>query len=486
MTDQALLLANQKGNFAIMLAVSLTFILALVSFVLDFSFFTREKNRYQAASEAAALAAVNTICFSTSEDLESLVHKVIRGFNLDLPDEAVTMELGFYDAYNRYNTTLGKYKDFASAQENPVPEGESVNAVLITIGEGQKVKSLTSMHKSREVLAAAVAYLPALGMASGGEIIFAGADKISLYNGSVYAGENIELRGYTLDLPQNHIRMAAGKTIKTFTRRINPFWGNINWTLNDTKPSPSLPEAALFPRHMISVSDLVSRLKTHADKIYTRADIGKGEFYHFAKQLTLSQGYFDFTGSHDRHEIIYIELPENWTAYLTPYPCCSDGGYGGHPTCINCTGDMKPNAKGACSIRVPFGTGMSNLTIAANCPVIIPGYLNRDNRVFDLGGEAFDQLNIVSLKEIKIHSHNNDLNGVNFICQDKFSINFTESKDYTPPSQNNIRIISESKINFTKNQSRDSDQYDFNLSFGMPCPPVFPPALGLLEPSAGE
>lgn len=469
------ILAGNQGSFTIVMALSLTLILTLILSVLDFGFFVREKNRYQAAAEAAALAAVDTICYSTPEDLETLIMEILQQFNLDIPDESVDIELGFYDAYNEYGDPLGRYQDFASTAEGPLPEGQPTNAVMITIGFDTAVKSLTGFTEEKEIVGAAVAYTPKISMVAGEDIDFEASDKTSLSNGSIYAKKTISLRGDNLDRTENNIRITTSDTgkINQYTARRPGNWHS----RPILKPSPALPEGSLVNNHMISVSDLIKRLKKRTTKTFSLSQ-GGSEFYHRQKKTGGSGNLclFDFTRSHEDHEIIFIDLPDTDTAYLTPYYPCHKKPFGiPAEFCTPCA----PGSTKYCNSKPPYGKTMSNMTIIATCNVIIPVYRNSSNSIITLGGAGFDRLNIISQGSIEFSTQNNELAGVNFVCKNNFTIKFTNQGLYTPPLENCIRVISESgSIIFGENYKNASKQYDFNLSAGLHCPPMFPSVLG--------
>ncbi|MCG8549986.1 MAG: pilus assembly protein TadG-related protein, partial [Desulfobacterales bacterium] len=104
------LLNSEQGNFAVMFALTIMFVLTLLGWVLDTGFFFKEKNRYQDCAEAAALAAVNNVCFTGSMDeLKNMVMDVVRGSSLDLDEDEVIVETGYYDAFDEYEP-FGEYK----------------------------------------------------------------------------------------------------------------------------------------------------------------------------------------------------------------------------------------------------------------------------------------------------------------------------------------------------------------------------------------
>ena len=463
---------DQQGSFAVVMAICLVFIVTLSSFILDLGSLTREKNRHQAAAEALAMGIADSLYrISGEEELEDLARETLATFNIDLPVDTVEIELGFYDAYDQYDEALGQYQDFSSLADGPLPQGMSANAVLVSIGEEESIASFTGLNGGRKIPGAAVAYVPPFGMVSGGDIDFKGASTISLCNGSIYAHDTVHLRGDQLDRPQDNIRITAGKRLQAYTARTD-WWGNVRWQASGTKPKETLPEEALAENHAVSVEDLARRLKQRADKIFTLKDKNQKEFY---LALDSKRAAFDFTGDHEGRRIVYIALPEDWTVFLTPYPCpVVDPGL---TDCVSCAGTHT----NSCSDRQAAGSEMAAMTIVADCKIIIPQFTGVGRAPIALGGEGYKRLHIISLGQIEYRSRYNDMNGITFICRDDFNFQPNSTDAYTPPAMNFISILSETDICFFSNESNNAEQFSFDLSVDLHSPPWVPPALGRLD-----
>ena len=455
MTNKPFFPEPETGSFAIILAISLTLILTLFSFALDTGFFLREKNRYQSAAESAALAATDSFCF---KDPYQVALEVIQASIPDISEDAVTVETGFFDIHDTYDFPLGIYQDFAPSDSIDYLEDESINAVLVTIGKGETVDSLTGLTTGKEVAAAAVAYVPQIDMVSGGAIDFKSNPNVSLHNGHIFSESWIRLRVGSV---ASKTKVASESTISTFT---------------GTRPSDSLPEVPLIKKHKISIDELIVRLKKKANNIYSFSNKGR-EFYRTHEEAHAIYCFFDFTASFDNHEIDFIDLPETLdgktvNAVLTPYPCNAITGIG-----IDCDSEKKY------SVRSAFGKAMKNKTIAATCNIIVPRIITRDEVGIVLGENDFTQLNIVSSGRIDFFSDKNDLNGVNFLCKGGFKMDFSQSSSsYTPPTKNFFRVINESmNIRFNRVFGSTIKTYNFYLSPTPPlCPPTLPSTLGRL------
>jgi hypothetical protein len=422
-------LNSEQGNFAVMFALTIMFVLTLMAWVLDTGFFLKGKNRYQNCAEAAAMAAVNNVCFTKSmNELENLVMDVVRGSNLDIDEDEVLVETGYYDAFDEYEP-FGEYKDFIARHADGYPENETWNAVMVTIDKD--VESLTGFHKRHGVKGAAVAFLPRVSMVSqNGEILYrwgTGGNFISFNNGNVYGQKNILLRNLKL-----------ADTVETATG-----------------DSGSLPESPLIKNHLYSLETLIRKLKRRADKIYTMADLGKDAFYSVDSPGPDNNCYFDFTYDHDSHKIIFIDLPK-WDGlgktnkiYIDPF--------------FN---------------HSPEGDSIKNLTIVTDRDIIIPPY----DKALHFGDREFEQLNIISRATIEFNTPCKKIQGINFISHN-FKMLFKQGNLETFKDKY-MRIITESDILLHSNFM--NEESDLFFKFGPPCPPIADPVLGLLEPVQQE
>ncbi len=474
--------ADEEGSFALMLALSLSIILLIFSLVLDLGWFTRVKNQYQNAAEAAALAVAAQYCqCSGVEGMEALALTTIMGFNLDIPTEGIAVESGFYDAFDQYDIALGEFQDFAGALTTPLPPGESINAVRVTIGEGRSMGSLTGLNGAREILGSAVAYLPQTGMVAQGNIDFLDGRKITLENGRVYAMGDIELRGDKLAFSKRNMTMAAKGRINTYQHIPGPFPGDPGFFRQDGhRASDPMPERPLLKS--ISIDDLMARFMLRVDKTCTPHHILKECYGFFPTSDESGSAFFDFTKERPEHEVVFINLPEGYRVYLTPYPCNVPGAPGNLGALCTICDSGNPSA-GKCVNRDPFGDRVTNLTILATCDVVLPIHKDRDPTLpITYGGPGNDQLTIITTGSIQFSSRSNPLSGVNLMAQGDVKMIFEHvGGDYIPPDPNYVRIISEDKITFNKCGESFATPHTFSFSFGFQCPALLPPQLGLLE-----
>lgn len=416
-----------------MFALSLTLLIAVFSYVLDTGFFLREKNTGQASVETAALAAVNQCCFAAGmNDLKNIVMGVIQASYSDIIEENVTVEVGYYDAFDEY-LDFSAYKDFAAESAWDFPESETWNAVFVSIIK--HAQSLTGFQQDKIVRSAAVAFLPRVSMVSGNRIT-TGPGKVSFNNGNMYAANRL----------RNLNRVIIADTVQT------------------AEGEERLPESPVIDNHIMDLETYLAKLKKKADRIYTMEDVGNDAFYSTYERSSSLYCFFDFSAPHDAHEIVYIDIPEIWQGrevHLSFMPDSCGFVYG--------TSD-------ACPTRQPFGNSIRRMTIATALGVKIEIFDNSVETV--MGGTVFDQLNIVSGGTVVFSTNYTRISGINFFCS-SFSLHFDD--DYVPCAQNFIRVISEGSITTQRNDQPLNKSYDFNLKFGPPCPPVIPASLGFLE-----
>ncbi len=418
------ILTSQQGNFALFFALTLVFVLSIFAYVLDTGFFIREKNRYQAMAETAAMAAINQVCFLGSmEALENMVTDLVRESGLDLEEDEISVETGFYDALDQYEA-FEPFTDFIARSTDGYPDHETWNAVRVTMGD--RVKGLTGFQGDKTVRGSAVAYLPRVSLVSARRFIVQnGSDLVSFDNGNMYVKDRTIIRNAKI-----------GKNVQ----------------IQDKNSPGHLPESKLIENHLIPLDTLIAKLKSRADKTYTLADRGKEAFYEYLAEDDFA--LFDFTKARKAHSMVYLDLPETTKVCLAPNP---DKVRTGHPE------------------RTPFGRTMNRLTVVAKNHI----WIYPCQEMTDLGGSSLDQVSIVSSRDIKLLTGQLSYAGVTLICT-RFSMEFKENRSRISPQY--LRIITyESDVNLYRN---DIDEpFDIHFTFGPPCPPVLPPALGVLEGS---
>ncbi len=425
---------TQQGNFAVMFALTLMLVLTLITYVLDTGFFLMKKNRYQASAEAAALAAVNQVCFvSSMAGLKEIVRNVVQSASPSLEDTDVIVETGYYDAFDEYFESFPVYKDFIASGTEGYPDRESWNAVMVTIQD--KVNSLTGFQSPKEIRGAAVAYLPRVSMvARSGTFMYRysapnNIPPITFHSGNLFAKEQIDIRGRLLFDQCEYATSTQG----------------------------SLPEMPIIQHHLMDTERLVQHLIKKADRTYTLSDVNKDAFY--AK--VLNSYLFDFTYAHDDHEIIFLDVPEHAIVHINPFP------------------EM---VRDPISYPIPYETTgtftIKKMTIVTRADV----EMRRYSEAVTLGGSDFDQLNIVTPNNISMNMTLKNIRGLNLVCGSLLLTPTPGTQTVVPFPVNYMRVISDTEISITLSSS--ITPLDVYFKFGPPCPPMSPPVLGRLEPGS--
>ncbi|WDP90910.1 MAG: hypothetical protein HUN04_14885 [Desulfobacter sp.] len=483
------IIASEKGGFAVVMAISLVILVSVLAFVLDVGYFTRTAGRYQACADAAARAGAENLCCGRIEERATTV---ALAANVLLPEDALTITAGFYDAYGLYED-FDTYRNFAPAESDDFPEEEYPNAVMVAIENS--VDSLTGLNAAKTVKARSVAYLPGVDMVSGKSFFSKyGGGNIAFHQGRIYSAKTGRLYGTEAD---DNILIGAKDGVKIYRKnylgwdefRNRPVYSGSTVRLPDEMPASGLIER-YFPAEegRDLLGDYVGKMKQRADVVYTTGDQSPATpFYGACENDAGTELYcfFDLTGEREAHEIIYFDVPEDDTrqviAFITATPCYSDK-LSRSSTSLN-----SPMPPGDCSVsdKTPFGKTVENVTFVSNASIYIP---RQDAPGISLGGRDGGQVNFVSGEDIFFSSRFNDLNGVAFFSR-SFYFSFGGKSDgtvdgnYHPPARNYMRAVtSDGSIIFGRYDTGTGfDAYDFYLKFGPPCPRVFPVAMGRLD-----
>ncbi len=457
------LLRSETGSFAVVMALCLVLMISALAFALDLGYFVKEKDSYQGCAEAAAMSAAENFCYGRAVEAAEIV---AYGSNVMLPDDAVTVEFGFYDSYDEH-PDFQTYQDFVAEpgedEDSDYPTDETSNAVMVTIEN--KVQSLTGFNKDKTVKAQAVAYVPRVSIVSGGTFSASSGGNLSLNNGNIYSKSWMDLFGPVI-----------GENLE--------FYSEINDILPSSFqgiPAPERPENLVPPEidiirnHIFPLDKYVEKMRELADVTYTPGDSGAGPFYGTIDYGYNKEYFFDLSDPECRDKIIFFDTTGSTGqagVYLTPHACGMDIHY---------------NVPGSeCRKQIGETDAKSNeiraLTFIATCNITIPEF-HPDKGIIPLGGFDSDQLTVVSTGSIAFSSGNNPLKGVNFYCK-KFSFENGKEGMFSPPDPYYLRVITSTRNISFSTSSPEREEYNFNFKFGPPCPAVVPPALGRLVLSA--
>jgi hypothetical protein len=463
------LLKSETGSFAVVMAFCLMLMISALAFALDLGYFVKEKDSYQGCAEAAAMSAAENFCYGRAVEAAEIV---AYGSNVMLPDDAVTVEFGFYDSYDEH-PDFHTYQDFVAEpgedEDSDYPTDETNNAVMVTIEN--TVQSLTGFNKEKKIKARAVAYVPRVSIVSGYRFLSTSYDNLSLNNGNVYSKATMVLKGPVIggnvntDAENDDIRIR-------YTSAVD----GPGYPGNGSNELVVLPEIDIIKNHILPLDEYVEKMRELADVTYTPSQSGAGPFYGTIDNGSNKEHYFDLTDPECRGKIIFFDTTGSTgkaMVFLTPHAC-------GRIDYINQPGSKCWKQIGETNAK---GNEIKALTFIATCDITIPDF-HADKGIIPLGGFDSDQLTIVSTGELQFSSMNNPLKGVNFYCTQFIFGNTHEGATFSPPDPYYLRVITSTGNIWLCSSSPEREEYNFNFKFGPPCPAVVPPTLGRLVLSA--
>jgi hypothetical protein len=217
---------NQSGSVAVITALCMTVLVGMLAFVLNTGFLYEEKNRYQNAVEAAAMAGALRLCDGDPEGTAETVlyENFFSGSDGGGFPEGYTVEIveGYYDAYGYYD--FSGYSGYVSfVEEADMPADVYVNSVLVQLTV-DKDTVLPGLVGKEEVglRTAAVGYLKRYGMLSLGEepgdgITFTNFsdNEPEITGGSIHANNDIAFDA-SPDIDTTSIKVTAGGSISGY------------------------------------------------------------------------------------------------------------------------------------------------------------------------------------------------------------------------------------------------------------------------------
>lgn len=264
--------SDQSGNVAVITALCLTVILSVLAFVLNTGLLYAEKNRYQNAVEAAAMAGAVSLC---DEDPEGTAINILLknlfpdGYEGEELPEGYTVDVvpGYYDESGLYD--FSDYSEFGYSSfidETNLPEGFFVNSVLVRLTVDQKLIMANFLETDDVSLqTTAAAYLKSYGILSLGE---ESDDGITFTN---FFGSEPLITGGTIHA-NNNISFGASPTIDSSSVMVTAA-GNISGYGGGT--------SGVDPISLKTVAAYLEDLYARADKIITEDDfpaVSGGEY----------------------------------------------------------------------------------------------------------------------------------------------------------------------------------------------------------------
>ncbi len=205
---------SQQGSVAVVVAFFLVGLLMMFAFVLNTGYLYGEKNTYQNAAEAAAMAGAARLCDGDAIEVATQVAK-----DNGAPQGSVTVIPGFYDEES---------EQFFAEGSDDYPEDEYNNAVMVRLDKDEDTLMGGFVGKDKvKIRAAAVAYLVRYGMLALGEdseggITFSnfGEEKLKIKGGNILSNSDITF-SLTPDIDENVKVMAVGN-INGYENGISP------------------------------------------------------------------------------------------------------------------------------------------------------------------------------------------------------------------------------------------------------------------------
>ena len=458
---------NQTGSVAVVVALIMTLLFSVMAFTMDVGYLYLEDNRYQNAVEAAALAGAQVLC---EGDWEAVVRRMMEENGLARGDQALSVELGFYDDRDEYEENIGDLKDFG-----PPPAGRYENAVHVRLD--RRVKSFSGMGREVQVVAEAVAYLQRIDMASLSEngVIRLGHNStwentIFFSNGDIAYPARATASGRVHQQPrfEGSELFATGEVLACPVEVESYGFSNadrmtIHWGSGSPQADDQFwPDSGLIDE-IRPVDDIyLEYWRELADTVYTPDQAGQDSIY-FGQGLGADGEVYYFVdpaaAPGDGHRIIFFDAKDQGTVLIGP-------------------------ASGNTLVaHTPNGNTLANLTFVATGPIriqnLLPGSTDFTLRV---GGEADDQALFVSGQDIKIFTSGVRYEGAVFRTGGDFVKD--ESQGASSRVQH-IRVIADGDIHGEPYSLYVNDPGWFSFrndgNFGPPCPPCMA-RLGRLEP----
>ena len=433
---------SQQGSVAVVVAFFLVGLLMMFAFVLNTGYLYGEKNTYQNAAEAAAMAGAARLCDGDAIEVATQVAK-----DNGAPQGSVTVTPGFYDEEG---------EQFFAEGSDGYPEDEYNNAVMVRLDKDEDTLMGGFVGKDKvKIRAVAVAYLKRYSMVSLNENGDIRLRATSFNNGNIYANGDIKMAASPQRPQFNDVNLFAGGEVLECPRK-RGMWGmptnEIDWDKGSVSSlGNSFPGSPLVDDIRPLDDEYVNHLKNESDVVYHKRDAGSDEIFYgeCAPPLVppVHAYFFDLTGDHFSRVTYFFdasgvdESGNPVVAYISARPYCSVPSID-HPT---------PN--GGSDI-------VKNITFIARCPVIID-HVGPETTHF--GGENDEQVIIISLSDITVYNSDLFLDGAYFRCGGDFKIaGSAVSSDY-----NKMRVIADDSIEIDY-----ISEYDF--LFGPPCPPSIP------------
>ncbi len=464
-----LILADQTGSVAVIVALIMTLLLSVMAFTMDAGYLYLKRNQYQNAVEATALAGVRRLC---DGDWHDVALRIAEENGISGADQSLLVETGFYDARGEYAAALGDYQDYG-----PPPMDRYSNALRVRLIRNQD--SMSGMNDTVPVVAEAVAYLERIDWASLSSegVIRLGHD--SIWENTIFFGNdriqypaatNASGKSYATTSFVDSELLAVGDVL-TCPVKVESYgyWGGqrieIKWDAGLPQTGDGIwPGSASINEIRPVDDDYLAYWREQANTIYTPDQAGQDNVYY--GQGTGSDGGFYYfvdpgTESLSARRVIFFDAGEDAIGSVLLGP-----------------------ASGTAISHTPNGDMASDLVFVATCPIQVRNALpSQLGYTFHVGGQGDAQTLIVSAGDIEIFTNGVEYDGVVFRAGNDFIKNESQS---SIQRTNYIRVVADGSIYGEPYSAYINDPGLFSIyvdsRFGSPCPPAMA-RLGRLEPA---
>ena len=437
-------LKSQKGTIAIMAAIFITVFITVLAFLVNAGYLYGQKNMYENAAEAAAMAGAARLCDGDAIDVARQI-----AIENGAPQGSVTVRLGFYDEEN---------EQFYPEGSEYYPDEEYNNAVMVRVQRTEDTILGSFLgNEQTQVGAVAVAYLERYGIMSLKENGEVRLQCTSLEHGKVYAQGDIKFPANQIPSLNEASLLAHGEVLECpvtydWTGQTIILWYRGSPTQLDHTYS-GVPELeSIKPID----DEYLEKLKDKADIIYTPEHAGTDNIFYGKVDNYIGFGapsyLFDLTNVASQRLIIFFD-------------CANQGT---HPAAV-----IRPSSGGTPTIpsHTPSSNKIANITFIANCDIFIdegdpvnsPYYLH-------MGAEGTKQVIIISSGNIKIYYGNIWFDGVTLKSGGDIIFGPSHGDEYWQNEmttfKNKTRLIADGNVLI------EYPSAHFHFTFGPPCPPV--------------
>ncbi len=471
------LFAGQRGNIALLFALSISALLLVLSFSVNTGYMFSEKNRRQNAVDAAALAGAVRLCSAdaAASARDVFLQNLLPGDPLlsDFSETDLEVVVGFYDVFDAHGD-FDVYKDFIEKDRMPLDEYE--NAVMVRLLSKTKpvVPGFITTGDAGEettVAASSVAYLKRYSMVSLADDLDSLIWAPGFENGDVQANGNIIYPTESTPTLVNAGMTASGT--------IQQCKGGYYYGFNTPDWDKIIGAGAVGKEGVDKIEEIVpcdngyvDTLKATADVVYEPAQAGTDKvFFGYCDGTAYMSGSgMDPINLSNCYLFDICEEPEERITYF--FDASSDA----NANVILTTGVYSTSACPGV-VHFPRGNRVSNVTFIANCRILLYNPSNVGITMF-AGSTGDQQVIVISSDDIILHHSRSSAvypRGISFRCGGDFY--FKGQGGYYPgsPPDALLRIVADGRLHSDNNVL---GTYDF--MFGPPCPPTIA-KLGRLE-----